>query len=353
MEKTVGILTFHHVTNYGAVLQCYALQKKINEMGYDCKVIDYICPKLKANETLLKLNRKFLINVLKYISQGYGNRIKRKKFNEFLKEYCNVEKDEQYDIYIVGSDQVWNLELTDNDWTYFMESINSVNKISYAASFGESNIRKCNEDKILNLMEKFKMISVREKSSMEYLSNKGIHAELTCDPVFLLDKKDWKKIISSKRCVAEKYILIYCIEKNRDLFDYAKKIGKIENIKIIYLNQNIINCEKGVEYHRGVGPIEFLNYIWNAELIVTNSFHGTSLSIIFNKNFVAETILHGKENKRIINILKETDMEERTIKNLKNKNVNPLQEIDFKQSNKNIMEIKRKSENFLRRALEV
>ena len=355
--KNVGLLTFHQVANYGAVLQCYALRKAIEESNYNCAVINYHCEKLYKNEKLFKINKKVVINFMKFISQGTGNAIKRKKFDAFLKSECGIKSGvvksfngTQYEALVVGSDQVWNLKLTDMDYTYFLDKIENKNKIAYAASFGEDGICINEEQKMLSLIRKFKHVSMREKSGTEYLRKNLIVARTVCDPVFLLTKNEWLEIVPEKRIESREYVLVYCIEKSDTVFNFAKKMAKKNNCDVIYLNQNLIGRIEGLQYRMGVGPKEFLWYIKNARLIVTNSFHGTSLSIIFQKDFYCDIMWHGKENNRIKNILDLMGMQNRTIQKI-GKDGLEQEKIEWENIEKRVDLMRADSLDFLKQAL--
>lgn len=357
MQK-IGILTFHQVANYGAVLQCFALKKTIEDLGMQCDVINYKCKQLEKNESIIKWNKHFAISLMKFLSQGVGTKNKRRAFDRFLKIRCNIEIAHEvdgsqlyYHTYITGSDQVWNLKLTNNDFTYFLENIHDAKKIAYAASFGENAIIKEYEERILKDIQCFDYVSVREIQAKEYLQQKEIYSELVCDPVFLLSQSEWVKLLDNSKLESEKFLLLYCIEKDEKTFEFARKIASAQNLKVIYINQNFFFKEKGFTYKRGIGPEEFLWYLYNAEIVVTNSFHGTSFSIIFHKSFITDIWWRGKENQRIKSLLHCAGLSHRTIDTME-KNLNVFEDlIDYKEVDEKITLLRKKSLDFLWHAI--
>lgn len=351
----VGILTFYHVMNYGAVLQCYALQNVINEYTGKCTVIPYVCKKLKENEKLLKFNNFSPINIAKLMSQGWGNKKKRYAFNRFISQYMKVDKVinwQAYDTIVVGSDQVWNISLTDKDYKYFLEDI-SCKKIAYAASLGESYIPEEEKERVLSAIQGFDAVSFRERDTVNLMNANGIEAIEVVDPVLLLEETKW---IDLSECCEEKlpdkYILIYCVEKSTTVFKYARKIAEQYGLPIIYLNQNLFFKEKGFIYKRGISPIGFLSYIRNAEFVITNSFHGTAFSIIFEKQFASDIVWHGIPNKRIRNLLKTVKLENRAIEYLELENENISTKINYKDVKDRLNISRMKSKEYLEKQLE-
>ena len=320
MEKQrIGLLTFYHVLNYGALLQCYALQETIKKLAGNCSIIPYQCPRLTENDRLISIRKLNPATIAKWISQGYGTHKKRQAFINFSEKYLNISKQNlwnEYETIVVGSDQVWNLTLTGHDYTYFLENV-KCKKIAYAASLGEDDILPGVEDRFVKGIKGFDKISFREKSTCEYLNTYGISSSVVADPVFLPDIKTWNHLadqVSTSR--PEHYILVYCVEKSDSVFSYAYKLSQKYQYPVIYLNQNFFFKKKGFIYKRGVSPSEFLSYIREADFVVTNSFHGTAFSILFERPFAADSLWHGSINKRLTQLLHTVGLENRTIQSL-------------------------------------
>lgn len=350
--KKIGLLTFHQVTNYGAVLQCYALRKKILHLNYECNIIPYSCSQLRMNEKIMNISKNPVVSMAKTISQYSGNIRKRASFDTFLREKCGMkditseEVNWDYDAIVVGSDQVWNIKLTNYDLTYFINNNDTCKKISYAASFGENNFEFSDLEKLNPYLERFDSISVREKYAKKILNSICINdSTVVCDPVLLLEKEEWLQFIEKERKVQEPYILVYCIEKSKTVFEYARKKSKELGAKILYLNQNIIRENKDFTYIRGASPSEFLNYIYHAEFVVTNSFHGTAFSIVFNKKFAVDKFWHNRENLRVNEILEKFNLMYRTIQSLNEEKI--AVDWNYNAVIKKLNQIRRESQEYL------
>ena len=176
--KKIGVLTFHRTVNYVVVLQAYALKSVLTKLGTQCSIIDHKNQQIeKINRVKLfdfKSTRSFIKAVIYYPSK----RQKYKKFSEFRKRYLNPEEDNtnndlqhQYDGFIVGTDQVWNYELSKFDTAYFLDFVtDSKKKISYAASFGLLDIPTEHIEKYRRLLKDFNKISVREEQGAKIIN---------------------------------------------------------------------------------------------------------------------------------------------------------------------------------------
>jgi len=324
--KKIGILTFHCAHNYGAVLQTYALQEFLKKHDYNTSVIDYRPSYILHQKKVYDLgrgfkNRSFLgkIRQLIILPLLYRKRCKRfDAFENFINtklNLINIDRADhnQCDAVIVGSDQVWNLDLTggaDKYYGAYPETVASKKKISYAASLGTCKFTDRVCDIFKEYLMNFDVISVREKTSAKILSqftNKPVSTVL--DPVFFMDDHIMEKIILSQP--KEKYVLVYEIHKDSNVLRIAKQIAKQLNCKIVRLapsatlsiNQNIYDCAS-VE--------EFLTFFKYAEFIVTTSFHGTAFSIINRKNFYTVKLGNSIDN-RSMDLLSELGMEDRAI----------------------------------------
>lgn len=354
-----GVLTFHKTTNYGAVLQVYALMRTIENLkDIDCEIIDYRC---EAVEQRYKILRKYgtIKDAVKALMCAVPNSRLKRKFSTFLRKYCNLsapivpkellEKSNDYDAIIVGSDQIWNPKLTGNDENYFLPFHTSCKKIAYAASFGsfddEKQIRYYFEKDISD----FTAISLREMDVVKYLDHTEIYdIQQVLDPTFLMNRNEWKKIFIKDRLVKEKYILVYKMMDAEGLFDFARKLGKEKGLSIIYLTHSA-KRERGMKNIFTASPEEFLNYLYYAEVVVTSSFHGTALSINLNKEFYyALDRKNLTANRRIESLV--------TLLSLQNRNIlcqeNGKTNINWIAINQKLDEQRGRSKEFLRKAIE-
>lgn len=353
------ILTFQSAYNFGAVLQAYALQNYIEEEFGETKILNYQ-PKCIIESYNIPSLKKFIKNpkhgIFKVI-QAIVFKGKYKKIDEFrekfkLTEYYNEisikNANINVDNCIVGSDQVWNYEIINNDGTFFLDFIKGANKISYAASFGNESIPLERQEWYKEQLNNINFISVREEMGAKIVKRLNErNAEVLIDPVFLLDANRWKEII--KKNNKERYVLVYKITKEVKLLEFAKKLSKLTGLKIKYVPNDLKKMISG-EYYLNIGPSEWLDLIYNAEYVVTNSFHGTAFSIIFNKKFFVEAAQKANgTTSRIYNLLRMFDLEDREISNFDIDILNKLP--DEEVIKKVIQKETCKSYNFLKNAL--
>ncbi len=347
--KKINTLTFHNAINYGAVLQAYALVKKIRDLGYDNVFLyDYRNSHIaesykyfKKTKSLKSRAGQFAALPLKYI--------KHHKFNKFIRNYIPLTKDvSQGDMFIVGSDQVWNYRASDFDKTFFLDFVNNkTNKYSYAASFGFGKIPENLEEEYKTLLEQFEMISVREKTGqaiIERLLNKKV--PLVVDPVMLLDKMHWGEMAEKR---SDSYILLYLMARTKTVVEFAKKLSSKTGLKVYFINDYEISKDTDFVIKRAVGPMEWLNLFHNASYVVTNSFHGTAFSIVLNKDFFVELLPDAFDvNSRLTDVLETFHLTDRIITNYdENKN----QDINHEQVNEILCEQRKISEEYLNHIL--
>lgn len=318
----IGILTFHRAVNYGAVLQAYALQKVIELMGHEAEIIDYRCSFIESEVSPLAgfRNKVGFVSALKQMIFRCRKNI---AFSGFMGKYMNLSKkysskesmselEKKYDSFITGSDQVWNYGCSGSDSTYFLDFVKEARKKnSYAASFGFDKLPKGDPFDYNVLLNDFHKISVREYSAAKIVEEKiGVLPEVTLDPTLLLAGDEWKKLVQKRPC-KEKYIFVYYIREPKDLLDYAYKLAEEKGCKVI-------NSKKSMEFLSKCSPQDFLTWFYYADYVVTNSFHGTVFSILFEKQFAIE-LDNGKSvnnrSKELLHLLdisgREVDMEHR------------------------------------------
>lgn len=321
--KKIGILTFHRAINYGALLQCYGLQEKLTELGADAEVVDYRSSYVEnAYRLLWGLNKKKL-NSWKTTLKGVPQ-VKRKKklFRRFsannlkLTEACtrdNIAKvTGDMDIIITGSDQVWNMDVCGNDHTYMLDFVNEKNrKASYAVSLGGY---KFPEDEI-KMLQNFGSLSIRESKSRDYVADiTGQSVNLDVDPTLLVKADVWKKVLTDKK-PSKPYIFIYSVHPQNRMAEYAVNLAKEKGLEVYHLHNRVKKDikEEGINVLSDCSPEEFLTMIYNAEYVVTNSFHGTVFSIIFHKQFLSELETKGGFNNRVWDLLNELGIERRIL----------------------------------------
>lgn len=302
-NKKIGLLTFHTPDNYGAVYQAYALQTYIQKfLKRDIEIIDFCTKKHIAAYNIFK---KLSNNPIKNMALQFLTLLKypqfkekKKKFKEFRKIFLNISSKrykteeeflnhkEQYHTYIVGSDQVFNPHNEYLKAYYLGFPKKGCRKIAYAPSFGISDFNDTITETILPYLKDFDMISCREKQGAEYLRRiLGHDVTTVVDPVFLIDEENWKEIAIVPK-EKGRYIFIYDLAGGEKLIELANKFAKEKNCKIICATSQIKKKYANCEMKHNVGPLELLGYIKNAEYVVTDSFHGTSLSLIMRKKLI-------------------------------------------------------------------
>ena len=308
----IGIMTFHWANNYGASLQAYALKKVILDMGHSCEIIDYKNENLEdRNQALSFKGKTFRQKIGTLLHYPYYKR-KISRFEAFRNKYLKPMKYEdinlvenEYDKIIVGSDQVWNYKITNHDPRYFLDFVNdNSKKCSYAASFGLPNIPDSMRDSYKQFLTSFDTLLVRESSGVKLVNElTGREAEQVLDPTLLLNKADWEKtFVSSKK--NKKYILLYLFQTDKRSFDFAKYLANKTGYEI-YVLGNTRRKAIDAKYFRAASPEQWVELFYNAEIIITNSFHGTVFSINFKKKFFVAPFLKTDvhKNERIDDIL--------------------------------------------------
>ena len=318
----VDIITRHSVPNYGSLLQSYATQKVIEEMGFESEIINYTRYEERYKNlvnTLIK-GKKWDKNIItriiyKMIQEPNYTKMYRKfeKYRKnFLKEskleYGNLQelKDNipEADVYCSGSDQIWGkIGTVEYDEAYFLKFIEDRTKrcIAYSSSFGKEEIDGSLEKNINKLLKNYSDILVREDTAKSILKKHGIeNVEQVLDPTLLLNKEQWSNLANKVKNKQKKYILVYQLHDNKSFDKYAKEFSKKTGLKLLRISPSIYHITRSGKLIYLPNQYEFLSLFQNAEYVLTDSFHATVFSIIFNRKFV--DILPGKTSTRITSI---------------------------------------------------
>lgn len=332
----IGILTFHRAENFGATLQCYALQRFLQTNGFDVQIIDYRCKSIEMSYHIynprILLSRKNIFASLKAYLKRYTNladRNKRKEaYHSFWRENYNlspmaikgtIKKEMDYDIYITGSDQVWNPHLTGGiNPNYFIDFPirKHAKRIAYAASseHDPKGILYKNHKEIGALLDKFDAISVREQFLKDELSrycSKDI--SICLDPTFLLQQEDYKRICSNTKR-RHKYILVYHMTYSPSSVSLAEQLAKEKGAEIIEVYGGYTRNNTPQRCKTCTGPSQLLDYLINAETVITTSFHGLALSLILEKDV---HVINHKSNYRQQNLIDLADIRFRLVEDIK------------------------------------
>lgn len=351
------IVTFHFANNYGAVLQAYALQAHLSQYGN----VEFLSYEPEHLRKLYSLNPFSCgIHPREIVRRARAIPYKRKQlelFSNFRKNDLRCANPDTSDIdlaknilnkadaVIYGSDQIWNLGITNSDSIYFGDYIDkTVKKIAYAASFGADNDPNSISQFVKKYLNTFDALSVREQSGVKLLSDNGVsNADVVCDPVFLLDKDCWINIARKPvENIPENYILYYALRKDEKLIRAAKKVGKDYGIPMFSIHPNGDRSFMIENQLHKIGPKEFVWLIKNAAYICTNSFHAVAFSSIFKK----KVVFHGYENGKgrvesLLSILKSPEF---FYKDEKGNDIFDLEKAEYK----GLKELKQQSIRYLK-----
>lgn len=286
----IALLTIHHTTNFGSALQTFALYETIKDMGFDIDLLDYRCEAIENREFLQ--NKKFKLRDM-YRHVRYGKVFNKKKecFENFVKGYASLSdiyfketvKDANtiYDTFITGSDIVWGLNVTGDDFSYFLDFVDDdKKKIAFASSAG----LKWSQDKlpeIKRLLLRYSYIGVRETIVADWIEEiTEKRPDVVVDPTMLWNREKWDKI-SSEPNISGNYILIYFCDSNNKIIKDAIKLGKQLNMPVYYINYG--KKMRGVNSIQPLEVSEFIGLIKNASYVFSASFHGLLFSLYFHK----------------------------------------------------------------------
>lgn len=346
IDMKYGILTYHNIPNYGAILQAYALCAELRKLGTECEIIDYRCENIEKRE----LSLPQYSNPVKELAYRYFIwPHKKKQIREcvnFLQNFYSRQQytrntiqqsNNQYDAFISGSDMIWNFEVNGNDTSYFLDfTTEDKKRISFASSIGGSwtgtQINKAKE-----ALKRYQAISVREKDTCEIIYNQlGIPCEVVCDPTMLLTPSEWFKLTTPVEI--QNYVVVYFPYKEiltaAEL--YAGKTGK----QLIILGT--VFPWKKKNYKTIYSPQQWMSYIKYADAVFTDSYHGLLFSLYFNR-----PVWTNNKNNRIATLLKELQLENCYIEN----DPKFCNQIDYKICNEILEKKREKSINYLCRSL--
>ncbi len=389
----IGIIThYYKSTNYGGNLQAYALVKYLNSQGYNAEQISYsvygddkgVITKIvnalhkKEIKTALYLIKKKILFVENIIFNNkkrkhYVNTLaeRNKAFYHFNRELTSHSKEiyddeslgfsnKEYDAFITGSDQVWNLnQYREGYYLSFVDSHKK--KISYAASMAMNVVSERQKKILKEKIADFDAISVREEDMVplirEIVGNKVFN---TIDPTLLLDNKEWDSVASDK-LVDEAYIFCYFLGDNLEVSEKIRKIAMELNMKLVGISMandgfKFLDTYRYDKYFDTASPENFLSLIKYAKYVFTDSFHAVIFSYIFKKDFfVFDRDNISSMNSRIEMITKLFQTEDRYISNERLKmlnNILSVTPIDYRKKNEKIDILLEQSRNFLKTALE-
>ncbi len=301
----IGILTFSCADNIGALLQAYALQHFLSDKGAEVRHL-HLKYKAKGKSTAAaEPRRSTLLSKLSGFKTRYINRIKRQKFEAFRSKYIefdpeyyteSIPKNDNYDAYIAGSDQIWNTDLNGNNSAFYLDFTDKP-KYTYSASVGRVLTA---QDKVMidKYASSFTCISAREQDLCDHVTEStGVACPLTADPVFLLDKKEWEQVEARVTC-PKKYVFSYVMEDTPHLRAALNRVSEKYGAGIVWVRGGgTVGADFPGKKIEAVSPEEFLYLIDHSCAVVTNSFHGAAFASIFAKDLYI--VSHSTRNARL------------------------------------------------------
>lgn len=333
--KKVGIITMHKVLNYGSALQAYALQYIIEKQGYNVELIDYTYPNkyhlsLRKGPSFIKKALMFIL----HFCLGFPERKQKKQFDKFYQQYFKLSRiysskedinnePPTYDIYVTGSDQVWNPYYIGHDTTFMLSFVKSnAKRLSYSASFATNNLSSNIKSIFKQHLEKYSSLSVRESQGNNILQELlGREAQVVLDPTLLLTKNEWIEIGKTSNLKFNKpYILVYILGYSLNPYPYVIEViedaQKKLNMEVVILSLSNLKMRfrKNVRRINGAAPQDFINLFANASLVITDSFHGTAFSINLERDFISIVNDKKSSDDRVLNLLNLVNAKEKALK---------------------------------------
>lgn len=354
----IDIITLHRVRNYGSSLQTLATQQILEKLGCQAEIIDYyperytsfgLLKRLKYKSDKLAKNPILLFGARVIISFSY---IKKKiVFDSFLKRYIKMtpktyrsEKEllddmPVADAYCTGSDQVWNSHWNEGvDRPLYLSFVpENKYRFSYAASIGNSELSKNEAEEVKPMLALYKHITVRENTGIDIMNSMGLNnVQQMLDPTLLFKGEQWQKY-TSDRFKNKKYVVTYNLHHDKRIDDYAMKVAQANGLKVYNITYNIHDIIRKGTIKWCPKIEEYLGLIRDAQYVITDSFHATVFSILFNKKFMV--IYPEQASSRIRSILELLNLQDRGCEDMPDvKQV--MKDIDFSNID-NILDIER------------
>lgn len=361
MRAKIGILTYHRAINYGAAFQTRATYDYLTNAypNYDFELIDYRSKRVENQNRILTsiIYSKSLSTLVSRVVSMPLLLLRKVRFVRYLKSIKTSPKyadninriDGKYNLYIIGSDQLWNFDLNDGDINYLLPFVKDKSSvITLATSIGANRINPELIDVFYQNVSRFGHLSVREYTAKEYLlKDLHINSDVICDPVFLMDREKWINNASAE----ENKVFLYLFRKENlakiTTIISRDNINGYKSIKVAggfsykdFLNPNVIT---GLAY----GPNEFISALSKSKYVFTDSFHCTALSLIFHKPFIV--FLNGNQgaDSRIVDLLEQVGLSNRIYEN----NNSMHENIDWKSVDLKLKELQDCGKLFIENAL--
>ncbi len=313
--KTISLLTIHLGANFGSNLQTIATVETLKKHNCKTTVVNYIPARctwkrffgkaFRSLSSIVRIPATFLVAVV-------NNRI----YNSYLAKQVPVSKPiypeddfvatcPKADIYVTGSDQVWNSIHNEGlDKRYYFDGFpTGTVKVAYSSSIGREELPETEYTEVKRMLGGYKALSVREASAKRLIEGMGYTVTHLLDPTFMLTKEDWSHYMS-RRLVKEPYLIVYLPYNVHDkdlIYKTIRKIADRKRLKVVSFSWHILPDKMADKTVFFSSPGDFLSLMYHADYVVTNSFHGTAFSINLNKQF--SVYLPSGFDTRVISIL--------------------------------------------------
>lgn len=369
----IAILTWLHNGNFGTVLQAYALQRYLRNEGYNVQNIDLLPSVIQKTKNLIKQGNPPALFLEKW--EGFqakkacpnpeALKVRCERTDKFLETNLNLTKrfskfadlksiKNSFDVYICGSDQIWSP--TYFSPSYFFDFTDDDRKrISYACSFGVSDMTKSKADRTRRLIERFDAVSVREASGQKIVFElTGKQAVVNVDPTMLLTAEDWNTAVS-ERLIAEDYMFCYFLSYNKVYWEKAISESKARGLKLVLVPTTKESYSIDGTVIADAGPSEWVSLIKHASLVATDSFHGSVFSIIHRKNFMVfkrfKDTSKTSRNTRVYNLLETYGLNRCLVNDVENYKPYEFSSEEYERIIQKVNDKSEKSKNWLKTAI--
>ncbi len=379
MSNKIGLCIAFKGTNYGALLQAFATQKKVESLGFRTEIIDYLPG---SSKTIVPSPEAYLSRVIEKVRKisdkpaqpqldeihAENKRLRTEAAEEFrrsrlhnivqIREYENlVEHAKRYKAVIVGSDQLWPPTVAFTYYRTLRFVPEGVRRISYATSTGVSSYPWYVKREAAKFMNAIDSLSVREEAGRDIVKDVcGRDAKVVLDPTYLFTKAEWEELVPREKVVEDGYVFCFFLGDNPGMKVLARRYADEKGLRVVAILSNETNCDDGYadEVLIGQRPDQFMNLIRNAECVFTDSFHGFAFSVINEKQvYISYRVRQGTQsrNSRIDNIVKMFGMEDRLIKDPAAAELQADCVTDYGSVNARLDELRKDSLDFLKTAL--
>jgi len=363
----IAMLTPHCARNYGGVLQAYALQTVLGQLGHEPTIVNLV-PKSRRSRSVLPSPwwgwKRCILNTLTLLRYSQSKR-RLQHFAEFSNNFFHLTSKEyhifdeiqeslpRFDAYVCGSDQLWRpgMHSLDTIRAYCLDFVKQkdAKKIAYAPSFGISSLPEPFKKIISPLINDIPYLSVREKTGQTIIRElTGRDAQIVLDPSLLLRADDWSCIAEPPR-FKPPYILAYCQSQRRNFYELVHSIKKRLNLPVVVISLVPFNRIPGADHVIYDASIqEYVGLIADASCVCTNSFHGVAFSLVYKRPFW--TVPHESANSRLADLLDRIGLSDRQVTTPERFPSEPLA-IDYSKAGNLLDETRSESIDFLKGVL--